>query len=277
MKYTSTLIAIPFLLISSTAIAQDKKEKVDKNHANHYKTVVVENEHVSIEMKDVWARVEIMKVRAKITNKTNHFITVKPREFEVVVNGRTYHSKVKDMLIPPNETDGKTIEISGVAEDLHVDHFTLRPAGFAIISTDVPNVVAPDFQLPASTNVINAGNFEINLKKLKQETQETVARFEITYKGNGIGIIDPSRISVKTDSGQEFANAIRRSKLTVLHKGDTETISVEVNIPAKIVDMQFATLQVLFTKALKECEEVPFDFGNSASFVVDPGLTQGKN
>lgn len=269
---TITLSLLGFLTISTATFSQK-----DKNHTNYFKTTMVANDQVSIELKDVWARMEVMKVRAKVTNKTNHFITVKPKEFAVVINGKTYYSKVKDMLIPPNETDGKTIEISDVAENLHVEEFTFQPAGFALISTEVPNVEAPEFQLPASTNMIKAGNFEINMKRVKQETQETVARFEVSYKGNGVGIIDPSRISVKTESGQEFANAFRKSKMTLLRKGESESFYVEVNIPAKIVDMQFATLQVLFTKALKESEEVPFEFAPKTTFTVDSALTEEKN
>lgn len=267
-------ISAPFQIL-----AQKKKEKKpDPKHANHFKQVdELECKQLVLEIKDAYARMDVLKFRVKFTNKTNDFVQVNTGEFAISVNGKDEHPKSKTFMIEPNGTKGKTIELKGGTE-YHVEEFGFSPAGFSLIPIDDGVVAkAEDFQLPASTNTITAGNFEINLKQLKQETKETWARFSIRYKGDGYGIIDPSRISVTTEAGQRFANDNRKSKTILLEKGDVKTIAAIFHIPAKVVDMQFATLQVNWNNAIVETKAVPFDLSDSLTFEFDEALTKEKN
>ncbi len=279
-QVVSLLLTLAVAIGQPTEIlAQKKKEKKpDPKHANHFKSPEeIESKQVVLEMRDAYARMDLLKFRVKFTNKTNDFIRVNTGEFTISVNGRKDQPKGKQFFIGPNDSKGKTIELKGET-DLHAEEFSFSPAGFALISVDDGKVVkADDFQLPASTNTQEAGNFSINLKKLKQETKETWARFEITYKGEGYGIVDPSRISVTVEGGQKFANDNRKSKNIVLEKGDDKTISAIFHIPAKVVDMQFATLQVNWNDALVETKAVGFEVDGTVTFELDEALTKEKN
>ena len=124
---------------------------------------------------------------------------------------------------------------------------------------------------------MESGNFSVNLKQIKQETKETWARFEVKYDGDDYGIVDPSRISVRIEGGQQFANDNRKSKTILLEKGDKKTIGAIFHIPAKVVDMQFATLMVQWGEAMMETKAEPFEIDESVIFEIDDALTTEKN
>lgn len=261
---------------STTAVIAQKKG--DDKYTHYFKDVeeALESKAVVIELTNGVSRKDFLKFKAKYTNNTNDFLLVDPSKTTLTLGAVEVSPKEKQFILDPNDKKSKTIDLKDGA-DFMVESFEVAPEGFAIISTDGTPVKMPDFQLPASTNNIESGNFSINLKNLKQETKETWARFEIKYAGDDYAIVDPSRISVKIESGQQFANDNRKSKTILLEKGDTKVISAIFHIPAKVVDMQFATLMVQWGDAMMETKAEPFELDESATFELDEGLTAEKN
>jgi hypothetical protein len=276
MKKSMVAIALVSLVafITTESFAQKKD---DSKYTNYFKDPeTVEGKQIVLEMRDGVSRFDFLKFRTKFTNNTNDFILVNPSKFTVKVNGVSVHPREKTFILDPNESNGKTIDVKEGAS-FATDEFDVQLAGFERIPVDGEVERMPDFQLPASTNVIKSGNFEINLKNLKQETDETWARFEIKYKGDGYGIIDASRISVKTESGQQFANDDRKSNTILLEKGESKTVNAIFHIPVKVVDMQFATLLVQWGESMVETKAVPFELEETVTFVLDEMLTNEKN
>ncbi len=255
------LVAAFAISISGQALAQKKD---DPKHTNYYNDIeeAIEADDVVLELTNGISRMDFLKFKTKFTNTSNDFLLIDPSKFIVKVDGVDTKPKEKAFILAPNSKKSKTIDVKDGA-NFHVDEFEVVIGGFSKISLDGTVAPADDFQLPAATNVIKAGNFEVNLKQLKQETKETWARFAIKYKGEGYGIVDPSRISVKIESGKQFANDNRKSKTILLEKGDSKTISATFHIPAKVVDMQFATLMVQWGESMVETKAVPFDVDES--------------
>ncbi len=283
MKQLTTMLLMGAFTIAtlSPALAQKKGKKDPKDDPKytHYYTDVedaIEAKEVTLEFTNGVSRVDMLKFKTKFTNNTNDFLLINPSKFTVETDGIAHNPKEKSFILDPNDKKSKTIDVKE-GEGLRAESVEVSPEGFARISTDGTPVKMPEFQLPASVNNIESGNFEINLKNLKQETKETWARFEIKYTGDDYAIVDPSRISVKIESGQQFANDNRKSKTILLEKGDKKVVSAIFHIPAKVVDMQFATLMVQWGDAMMETKAVPFEIDESVTFELDEGLTTEKN
>ena len=222
------------------------------------------------------SRLDMLKFKTKFTNNTNDFLLIEPSKFTISTDGVEHNPNEKTFILDPNEKKSKTIDLKE-GENLLVNEFEVAVTGFSRISLDGTPVQMVQFRLPATENVKKAGNFEVNLKNLKQETKETWARFEIKYKGDDYAIIDPSRISVLTEAGEKYANDDRKSKTILLEKGDSKTINAIFHIPAKVVDMQFAKLFVQWGECMIETKAVPFDVDESVTFELDEALTADKN
>lgn len=281
-QLTSMLLMGAFAIATISPVLAQKKGKKDPKddpkYTYYYADVddAVEANEVVLEFTNGVSRVDMCKFKTKFTNNTSDFLLINPSKFTVSTDGIEHNPKEKEFLLAPNGKKSKTIDVKE-GEGLRAENIEVTPAGFSRISTDGTPTKMPEFQLPASVNNIESGNFAINLKQLKQETKETWARFEVKYTGNDYAIVDPSRISVKIESGKQFANDNRKSKTILLEKGDKKVISAIFHIPAKVVDMQFATLMVQFGDAFSETKAEPFEVDESVTFEVDQALTDEKN
>lgn len=282
MKNLTSTILLAALFVGSfgTASAQKGKKdpKDDPKYTNYYKDVeeALEAKEVTLEFTNGVSRLDMLKFKTKFTNNTNDFLLIDPSKFTITGDGTENNPKEKEFILDPNEKKSKTIDLKG-KENLRYDEFEVAPEGFARISVDGTPVNMPEFQLPASVNNIESGSFEVNLKRLKQETKETWAVFSIKYTGNDYAIIDPSRISIKTEAGDQYANEFRKSKTILLEKGDSKTVNAVFHIPAKVVDMQFATLFVQWGEAMTETNAEAFEIDESVTFELDETLTEEKN
>jgi len=276
-RFNLMMAAVISIGTTSQSFAQ-KGKKDDPKHTNYFLDVeeAIETREVVLEFSNGVSRMDFLKFKTKFTNNTDDFLLIDPSKFTITVNGTETHPKEKQFVLDPNENASKTIDVKEGA-NFNVDQFDVAAAGFSRIPLDGESIQMNQFQLPATTNVIESGNFEVNLKQLKQETKQTWARFEIKYKGDGYAIVDPSRISVKTEGGDQYANMHRKSKTILFEKGDSKGIDVTVEIPAKVVDMQFAKLFVNWGESMVETKAVPIEINESITFELDEELTNEKN
>ncbi len=274
MKKAFTLIMLAAVGFTTTVTAQKKGDK----YTHYFKDVeeAIETKQVVIELTNGLSREDFLKFKAKYTNSTSDFLLVDPSKTTITFGGDAVNPKEKTFILSPNGKKTKTIDLKE-GGDFLVESFDVAPEGIAVIPTDGNPVKMPEFQLPASTNNIESGNFEINLKRVKQETKETWAVFTIKYTGDDYAIIDPSRISIRTETGKQYANEFRKSKTILLEKGDKKNVDAVFHIPAKVVDMQFATLFVNWGECMSESKAEPIEIDESVTFELDEGLTAEKN
>ena len=260
-----------FLTLIAWSLAED-------GHTNHYADMPpTETEVVSIQFADAVSQTDFAKTKATFTNNTDDYLLYKLGETVFHFEHGDYNAATGlmkgDLVLAPKKSGSRTIEASG-GNQFHVDAFTLDVAG-VYRTTSVDAVEAPDFQLPASANDFTAGDFNCSLAGLKQETKETKADFKCTYIGDGLGFVSPNKAGVEV-AGQTFANDNKRAKTKVLRPGDDVKFTLVFHVPAKVADMQFATMQVkwreTFQASALEAVEVP-----TVGFEVDPGKTAEKN
>lgn len=249
----------------------------DSKHKNYYKEAPpIQQEAYEMSFSDIVARVDYSKFAFKLTNSTNDFILLRKAESSFLIHDKAYREKTKELMIKPNKTRVGTFNVSRQT-NYHVDAYSFQLDGVYLLPVVGKVHEAPNFILPASKNTIQFGDFELKLKKLKKETKETIATFEVNYKGNDYAIIDPSKLAVIIpDVGDdEFANDAKGGA-KILRKGKKTIIKAVFHIPARYKDMQFANMEILWRDVFQSSTPTKLE-GGTVDFVVDPGLTAGKN
>lgn len=270
----STLFTlITFCSINICAISQTNK--VNPDHTNYYKPVSVDLKPVKVDFSDAVSKIEYAKFKLKLTNTGTDYILYKPQESAFTIEGANYLPQDKKaVLVEPLDNTSRTIDAKGNGSNMHAADFTFNIDGlYKVIPTSTVN--APNFLLPPSVNQFSAGDFTVEMVNISKKTQETAVKFKVTYTGEGMGIVDPKKLSTKIESGQLFANE-KRDKTSVLGKGESETFIALFHIEGRIADMQFANMEIVWNDTFKHAELKKID-GTVVTLTLDPGLTAGKN
>jgi len=244
----------------------------------------IETELYSVSFKNIVAKMDYAKMAVEIKNTSNDYLMFRTEEPEFVFPFGNYYSKEGIIYILPNSAESTTLKVSG-SNKFHIDHFNMEFIGLYKLSAKGGVQEGEEFRLPAKKNNIEVGNFKVSLIKTSQRTQETYGKFECEYIGDAIGIIDPSRISVRVDGTDlVYANDVKKSKSSFLskggpiflRKGEKATIKAVFHIPGKIADMQFSLLYIMWGDTFREVQAKKLTV-KKVEFVLDEGLTHGKN
>lgn len=261
----------------------------DPKHENHYeKLEPVETDAYKVSFSDQHSQKEFVFVKLKIENKTRDYLLFKPQEmsFSVPDEGE-FHPKKGKIFIGPKEDESKTIKVTGDG-NFHAEELTMKLAGLYRVSREGEVQEGEPFRLPAKKNVfeVGDGSFECSLAgDVTQETDETVADFECSYYGDGVGLVDQRKVSVKTEEGKEFANKKKKGLLgkvagkdpvKKLMDGEKTTVKTQFEIPADVVDMQFATLFVHWNDCFQESIPEALE-KQERKFVLDEAKTEEMN
>ena len=255
--------------------ANSQTNKVNPDHTNYYKPVSTDIKPVKVELSDAVSKIEYVKFKMKITNTGTDYILYKPQESAFTIEGSNYLPQDKKaVLVEPMNNASRTIDAKGNGNNMHVNDFSFHVNGlYKVIPT--ATTTAPNFMLPPSVNQFTAGDFTVEMLNISKKTQETAVKFKVTYIGEGMGIVDPKKLSTKIESGQLFANE-KREKTSVLAKGESETFIALFHIEGRIADMQFANMEIVWNDTFKQAELQKID-GSDVTLSLDPGLTAGKN
>lgn len=265
MKKIASILAT--LCFVYSAAAKNNPSKViapptDPKMEIHYKDVApIENDVYKITFSDMHSQATFTLVRLEVTNKTDGYLVFDMNKIGFTYEGKgTYYdkggafNKANMKLIDPHQTKDFTVKATDDGGWMQVDKFHLTIDGIAIYPADGMIITPPEFQLPASRNSLDAGAVSVNLMKVKQATDVTAAQFEMTYKGQSAMLVDYSKLSIRTQAGQVYANVYKKSKPEFAFPNSSTKGFVQVAIPANVVDMQFATLFVQFNDAIKELQ-----------------------
>ena len=277
MQKTLMLFVVLFLTINAS-FAQRKTS--DPKHENHYEVKAIVNEDYAIEFVDAQSQQEFSLVKITITNKTADYLYFKGTDSKFIYDFGSFSptggllNRI-DFFIKPNDHETKTLKVTG-GKNFHVDKLKLDLNCLYKIAINGKKLKVQDFQLPASKNTFNAGDFHCSLEKSKQTTKETVAEFKCTYTGKDIGLVNSSQLSVKLKDGQEFANNGSKDKIEILRPNDDCKFYAVFNIPGKIADMQFTVLNINWNNTFGESAMKPLKVSIS-DLTLDEGLTLLKN
>lgn len=216
----------------------------------------IEEDDYEVSFDNAVSKRDYCKMATKISNNSLDFLMLETKDI-VYKNGEIEQkSKKKTFIIAPGKKKSYTMSFQDEG-NYNVQNFTIDFGGLYIIPTDGEKVNTPKFNLPASENKIEAGDFVISLKNLKKETKETVATFEVQYKGKKIGLVEPSNLKAVFTGrgGAGYANDNKNTAAKVLQRGEKCTIKAVFHISAKDGDMQFVPMQIIWKDTFQTTEK----------------------
>lgn len=250
MKKTVLQIALA-VLTATTAIAQ-KEVKYEKLY---YKDLAKETNEVKITVDNAVSTAGETKFKLKITNLTGDYIVFKPEESKFIVNGKETAPKEKWLIIKPNESDFRVINLKGAGYNA-IQNYSFVVGGLYIASTKGKVIDAPNFELPVAKNDFEAGDFKSTVSNVYKESDRTEVKFKCAYNGQKVGFIQPAKASVKMPDGKEYANAKSKADVIMLTKGQDDSFSLKWDKMegGRAMDMQKVPMTIIWHDAFSESE-----------------------
>lgn len=252
------IIANIILIISISFSFSQKKEK----QVNYYHNVKFGEQYdVFLNTNNTLSKFNYVKLALVVNNKSDDYLLFYKDKCKFVINDNSYFPKTvkKGKVQKPNSKKSYTIK-NDKETDYLVEYFSFHPDGIYKFSKKGKGTDVENFHLPANKNIIEAGNFKINMLKLKKETQETIIKFECTYSGDKIAVINPANCVLKTQDGKEWANVKSKENIIILQNNESEKFNIRFEIPAKSTDMQFAEMDIVWKNTFSESELKKIDF-----------------
>lgn len=242
------LLAIS-LLIGINSFSQKKEKKPDEGTKYLYKEATVETDDYNIYLMDIIAVGKQVKFKIKIFNKTNDFLLVKPNEICFVSGDKTIFSTDKTIVVQPNEEESEVIDFKG--SEMQVDKFSVEIKGIYKASAGGQIIRIPNFNLPPTKNDFTIGNFTCTLKKHESKTDKAFGKFECSYTGDGIGIINPIKCIAIMPNGTENPNA-KKNKAMILEKGKSDDFTAIFNEIPGAGDLQKISIAINWNETFRE-------------------------
>jgi hypothetical protein len=261
MKIKRFLPAI-LLLVSLTSFAQKKI----KYKTVHFEDNTVETPNAKVSLLNVIAEDNLITGTLKIENHTGKLLVIKPEECSYTLPEGEAFSKKKWMVIAPRKNEAKSIDCKG--ENMKTKETIFKIGGFYICNSS-EIAVAPNAVLPPEKE-ITVGNFKLDLVDWNQSGPEMRLRYVITYMGDKVGLLDPSLVTIKATSGEEYKNKKDDYELLSFHKKENYTVDFVFPNDSKVKN------SMLWNKSFSE--GVPEKLGD-VSFLVkmDEKKTKEKN
>lgn len=225
----------------------------------NYSELTQETNDYTIEVTDIISEGDFSKLKVKITNKTGHYIYFDGSKCTFKYDFGEFKPSERPTRIDPYKSDSKVLDVKDEQGRLNTDKFILIIDGLTIVPSYGQKFEVEEFKLPPVFNDVDAGPFKISLKNYKKKTDNTAAKFEVQYIGRDIALIDPGKVGVRLEDGQQFANAKHDYNLQILRSGDKDNFTVYFDIDAKVADMQFADMWILWRSTFQEAREDKLD------------------
>ena len=270
----NTLFTLLILTISSLTFGQ---KTTDYEKIIYSSPENIDEADYSISFKNIVSTSEYCKLAITISNKTDDILLFTPKNGSFNFEFGSRNPSTKEFYIMPNDSKTKTLTVNG-GNDFLQEKFNLKLGVLVKIPTDEMVVETPNFIVPATKNSFSTGDFNVVLKKYTASTKEAKAVFECTYTGSKIAVVNPSLLSIqakrkKTDELVVYANDNKKSEPTPLKNGEKLKITAVFHIQGKIVDMQFATMEILWNDTFVVTEPISFPL-QEVNFEIDKSLSE---
>lgn len=237
-------------LVSFYANGQGKSPK--KPSKMWYKAIPAELNEVKVDAQNIVSDKEITKFKFTVTNNSDHFVIVKPQECSFKsIHGESKPNDTKRIMVRPLDSENKVIDVTNVnSPTMHEYNFSFNVSGLYKASNGI-KAELPDYLIPATQNVIEYDDFRIDLiSAYLQSNAQWRCKFKVTYTGKGLGVVEPRKISARTQGGGMLSNN-GGEKSFALERGETENFLVYISSNMPIV--------IVWNDAFKACDLVKSD------------------
>ncbi len=252
-------------------------QKSSKFTNYYYDATFGEQFGIKLIAKSIVSKTDFVKLGLEINNQTENYILFLKDKCKFVVNQNSYFPKTekKGKVIKPGKKQVFTIKSAGQTNYL-VNDIDFKPGGVYSFSAEGNTIETEPFHLPPDKNEITNDVFKINMLKLKKQTDETVVKFNCTYIGDKIALVNPSQCVLRTEDGKEWATVKSKEKVKILQKGESTNFTINFEIPGKITDMQFAEMDIIWKNTFNESDLTKLNF-DIQHINIDESTTKEKN
>ena len=273
----STSIIGTLVLFAFTGYAQLKEN--DPRFEKHYLDVApIETDEIKIEFIRPHSQEGFTQFTAKIYNKTDDYILVKKHAVTFSSDENGYGNKIPkediDFIEPHGEITRSIRAEGGIGFKVDQLDITLDSA-FSRAPVVGKPTGAGEFKMKPDKESIMMEPFAVTLKKWRFDPKELSADFKIRYRGEGIGIVNESKIRIRREDGTELKNTATVDKLTVIPPMATKTLTV-VRPFEKDEIGKAESVYVVWDTALQASESTPFKVPGF-TLVFDPEKTKLEN
>lgn len=266
MRFINYYLALTTFLITMSVTAQEKV---------YFPTQKQTTDFYKVEISNIVGRSNEVKFKLEIENTTSDYLLFDASKCMFEINGSKITPNDKFLVIEPYKKKSKTISALGSGLNVHSFNFKLDGLQRIVYLDEIIKV--DQFNLPPNTNDFVANKFEVSLKSFKKETNASSSKFDVQYKGEKIGFVFPSKITVSMPDGNEYANA-KKADPILLFPGEKSSFNANWGrMPGgSINDMQKVQMKINFTDVFREGKAVNIP-EQQFSFVWDEALTIEKN
>lgn len=209
---------IPALLLLSSLMSFSQKKI--KYKTVYFEDNTVETPNAKVSLVDVISEDNLITGTLNIENHTGKILLVKPEECSYTIPTGEAFSKKKWLVIAPKQNGSKTIDVKG--ENIKTKETLFKTGGFYICNSS-EIVVASNATLPPEKELY-VGNFKLELVDWIKDGPETRIRYTITYTGDKVGLLDPSLVTLKATTGEEYQNQKNDGETLSFHKKENITV-----------------------------------------------------
>jgi len=246
----ASLSFMALLCLTVSAFSQSR------GHENRYKQLPpIETPEYTLAITDAHSQTSFTLFRATFTNKTSDYLVYSQGDVVFNYDHGKFPQSERLFIVKPKSRLVRTIKATG-GDKFHVDKLTVDLNCYARLATTGTHEKVPNFVIATTSNKeFDAGNFHLKVLKITKETRETYALFEVEYTGSDFGVVDPRKLMVKLDDGQEFEN-YKHLRLRILKPGQKMKIGTVFRIPVKTADMHKVNLELVWKETFVESKAV---------------------
>lgn len=215
------------LFLLTFSVAANAQREDHPHYEKHYGDVEpIETNELRIEIIKPHSQESHTQFTAKIYNKTSDYILINRHEtmFKSDGNGEKY-PKESVIFIEPNGDITRPFKIEG-GVGFKVDALEVIFGGFSRVNADGKPVGAGEFKMKPEKNSVMMKPFGVTVKKWKYNPKELTADFKIRYWGTSLGLVNESKIKIRTESGTILNNMEAKEKPFIVTPNKARTINV---------------------------------------------------
>ncbi|MGB1317952.1 MAG: hypothetical protein ACPG5W_07085, partial [Flavobacteriales bacterium] len=224
-KYITLFAALLFTVLVANAQPKDHP-----HYEKHYKSSVevIETDEVKIEIIRPHSQESFTQFNAKIYNKTQDYILIKRHEtvFESSENGYgEKRPKEATIFIEPGGDISRQFKAEG-SIGFKVDEINVSFGGFSRAPVNGKPAGVGEFKMKPEKNSVMMGPFAVTLKGWKYNSKEITANFKIRYRGEGLGVVNESKVYVRKEDDSTLPNTEANTEAMLLSPMKARTVTL---------------------------------------------------
>lgn len=181
-----------------------------------FEDAIVETATLKVNVTGALSEFDVIKSKLTVNNFGNKTIVIKPAECYFTTHQGNIFSKDRWIVVPPRDKESKVIDVK--TDNIKCDTTTLHLNGIYICNEQ--NIfLGTEISVPPPKEV-TVGKFKMELDGFDRDGKEIMIKYKVRYIGDQIGMVIPSKVTLKSPDGAEFKNMKEKDKTHVFTKNE---------------------------------------------------------